>query len=197
MPRARQFDEEEILYKAMNLFWEKGYHETSIKDLIKHLGINNASIYHAFGGKKQLFYKAFNHYRLIQIEGLKGFLSTQENIREGLVQVFLKIISDDSNDEACKGCLIVNTSTELIPSDPQLQTLIKEHKQVMEGIFYHFLQKGVQAGQISQEKDIAMISQLLYTLMMGLRVVGKTNPDPEESMASVRAVLTLLDTGKK
>ena len=193
MPRARQFDEQEILQKAMNLFWERGYHETSIKDLIEHLGINNASIYNAFGGKKQLFYRAFDHYRSIQAQGLKGFLSTQENIRKGLGLVFQKIITDDCLDETCKGCLIVTTSTELIPMDPHLQSLIKEHKHTMEEIFVDFLKKGVDTGQVSREIDIAMISRLLYTLMMGLRVLGKTKPNPEESLASAQAVISLLD----
>lgn len=193
MPRAKQFDEEEILEKAMMLFWQKGYFDTSIKDLIAYLGISNASIYNAFGGKKQLFYRAFNHYRSTQSKGLGQFLSTQTHTRAGLIQVFQKIIYDDCQDLDCKGCFIVNTSTELIPSDPNILSLIQSQKETIEGAFYEFLQLGVDSGQISPEKDITVISRLLYTLMTGLRVIGKAKPDPNESMASVEAVLSLLD----
>ena len=59
MPRTKQFNEEEILKKAMELFWEKGFHATSIQDLVAHLGINRASLYDTFGGKEELFKKAF------------------------------------------------------------------------------------------------------------------------------------------
>ena len=44
MPRTKQFNEEEVLNKAMELFWEKGFHATSIQDLVSHLGINRASL---------------------------------------------------------------------------------------------------------------------------------------------------------
>lgn len=195
MPRAKQFDEEEVLQKAMILFWKKGYHDTSITDLIKFLGISNASIYHTFGGKKELFDRAFEYYRTINFTGLSHFLSTQEDIRIGLKMAFQKIIDDDATDEDCKGCFVVNTSTELLPSDKddKLQGIITQYQDKMVTTFFTFLEKGVQKGQISPQKDLKMIARLLYTLMMGLRVVAKTKPDPLESQASVDAVLSLLD----
>ncbi|MEL6975424.1 MAG: helix-turn-helix domain-containing protein, partial [Bacteroidota bacterium] len=63
MPRTKQFDEKEVLKKAMELFWEKGFHATSIQDLVSHLGINRASLYDTFGGKDELFNTAFESYR--------------------------------------------------------------------------------------------------------------------------------------
>jgi hypothetical protein len=51
----------------------------------------------------------------------------------------------------------------------------------------------VQRGEISGEKDLKTMASLLYTLLTGLRVTGKTRPDQKESMASVDAVLSLLD----
>ena len=50
-----KFNEDEVLIKAMELFWNKGYHATSIQDLVSNLGINRASLYDTFGGKKELF----------------------------------------------------------------------------------------------------------------------------------------------
>ena len=44
---------------CMNLFWEKGYGDTSIQDLVNHLGINRGSLYATYGGKRELFDKAF------------------------------------------------------------------------------------------------------------------------------------------
>ncbi len=195
MPRAKQFDEEEVLQKAMILFWKKGYHDTSITDLIEFLGISNASIYNTFNGKRALFDRAFAYYRTSNFTGLNHFLSTQEDIRIGLKMAFQKIIDDDAADEDCKGCFVVNTSTELLPSDKddKLQGIITQYQDKMVGTFFTFLEKGVQKGQISPKKDLKMIARLLYTLMMGLRVVAKTKPDPLESQASVDAVLSLLD----
>ncbi|MEM6348031.1 MAG: TetR/AcrR family transcriptional regulator [Bacteroidota bacterium] len=193
MPRALEFDEEEILKKAMILFWQKGYHDTSIKDLIDFLGISNASIYNTFGGKKQLFERAFALYRNSNYEGLKQFLNTQRDVRQGLKRVFHKIITDDSNDPDCKGCFIVNTTAELVPHDLSIQKAVEQNKLKNEKLFFDFLQKGADAGQIAASKDLNMIAHLLYTFMMGLRVVGKTKPDQAELMASVEGILAILD----
>ncbi len=193
MPRSIEFDEEEVLKKAMTLFWEKGYYDTSIKDLIQALGISNASIYNSFGGKKQLFNRALDYYRETNFQGLSDFIRSQKEVKQGLIMIFNKIIQDDKNDPDCKGCFIVNTSTELIPADPAIQGVVDAHKERIEKVFYDFLLRGVKEGQIAETKDIQVISRLLYTLMTGLRVLGKSKPSPEEAMASVKAVLSLLD----
>ncbi|WP_244210855.1 TetR/AcrR family transcriptional regulator [Tenacibaculum singaporense] len=54
MPRVKSFNEEEVLTKAMCLFWKQGYSATFFQDLVYHLGINRASLYDTFGDKKEL-----------------------------------------------------------------------------------------------------------------------------------------------
>ncbi len=193
MPRVKQFDEEEVLQKAVLIFWRKGYYNTSIQDLVDFLGVNRASLYNTFGGKKKLFDKAFEQYRKVNHEGFTNFLNTQENVKDALRMVFTKIINDDCSDKDRKGCLIANTTTELLPTDKKLQKLITQHKLNTEKAFFDLLSRGVKKGQISKDTDLETISRLLYTLMTGLRVVSKTKPTFEESMTSVEAVLELLD----
>lgn len=193
MPKVKLFDKEEVLQKAMMLFWRKGYHDTSIQDLVEHLGISRSSLYDTFKGKKQLFEQAFKRYSVSNVEGFRNFISTQDDVRGTLRSVFQKIISDDKTDEDCKGCFVVNTTTELVPAEPLIKTLITAHKETMEQIFLTFLQRGVETGQISPNKDIKTISHLLFTLMTGFRVVGKTRPDLDELHNSVEVVLSLLD----
>ncbi len=193
MPRTKKFDQEEVLRKAMHLFWKEGYYNTSVQDLVDVLGINRASLYDTFGGKKKLFDKAFDAYRSNMSQGLDNFLQRQDDVKSGLRILFEKMIRDDHADPDCKGCFIVNTTTELIPADPLLQPIINEHKLKIETLFLAFLKKGQDSGQISTEKNLNMIANLLYILMTGLRVVNKTKPELSESIASVDAVLSLLD----
>ncbi|MDQ6889496.1 MAG: TetR/AcrR family transcriptional regulator, partial [Bacteroidota bacterium] len=58
MPKKEMFDNEEVLKKALSLFWEKGYNGTSISDLETVTGINRSSIYNTYGDKNQFFLKA-------------------------------------------------------------------------------------------------------------------------------------------
>lgn len=193
MPRTKKFDQEEVLRKAMHLFWKEGYYNTSVQDLVDVLGINRASLYDTFGGKKKLFDKAFEAYRSNMSQGLDHFLQRQNDVKSGLRMLFEKMIYDDHSDPDCKGCFIVNTTTELIPADPLLQPIINEHKLKIETLFFAFLKKGQDSGQISAEKNLKMIASLLYTLMTGLRVVNKSKPEMSETIAAVDAVLSLLD----
>lgn len=193
MPKAKLFDQKEVLQQAMMLFWEQGYYNTSVQDLVSHLGISRSSLYDTYGGKKQLFYSAFELYRTSNQKGLANFLSTQEDVRVGLRKAFMKLVTDDFEDPACKGCLIVNTSTELLPLDDKLTQDIAQHNKRMETIFYDFLKRGVQGGQIAESKDLQTLSRVLYMTITGIRVLGKTSPKPEDTMAAVDAVMMLLD----
>ena len=192
MPRAKKFDEKEVLQKAMLLFWRKGYHDTSIADLIAFLGISNASIYHTFGGKRQLYLRAFQWYREANYEGLKGFLNTQEDTIAGLRGVFQKIISDDCQDPDGKGCFIVNTTIELVPVDAELAQIIADHQRQTEALFRAFIKRGQDRGQISSDKNPQVLASLLYTLMTGLRVTAKTKPELQASFETVEALLDSL-----
>lgn len=55
MARPREFDLEVVLSEARSLFAKKGYHGTSIDDLVKVTGLQRGSIYKAFGSKRNLF----------------------------------------------------------------------------------------------------------------------------------------------
>ena len=62
MGRARKFNNDEALSKAMHLFWEKGYENTSLKELLETMGILNGSFYNSYGNKRQLFIDAMKFY---------------------------------------------------------------------------------------------------------------------------------------
>lgn len=193
MPRVKLFDEREVLTKAMNLFWKQGYAATSVQDLVNHLGINRASLYDTFGDKEQLFKKSFELYRKTNIEGLKQFLGSQKNVRDGFTKLFENAIEEAINDKDRKGCFVVNTTTELVPNDKSIVGLLEQNKTDFENIFLEYLQKGKEAGQIKTDQDLKSIAALFYTLYNGLRVVSKVQPDKKKLNNTINVVLSLLD----
>ncbi|WP_298518581.1 TetR/AcrR family transcriptional regulator [uncultured Kordia sp.] len=193
MPRVKKFNEEETLNKAMCLFWRNGFHATSMQDLVTYLGINRASIYDTYGGKKELFEKAFTHYRTSNRKQLQAFLESQENVKEGFRSLFEREISEAACDADHKGCFVVNVTTELVPNDEEMLKVIQENKTFMTTTFEDFLKKGVDSGEISSTKNIKNIASLLHTFLNGLKVVSKTDANEERLVASVDTILTLLD----
>ena len=193
MPKLKLFDENEVLNKATELFWKKGYHATSIADLVSFLGINRGSLYDTYGGKKELFDKAFQLYRDNNTNAVTTFLESQNEVKIGFRKLFEMGINEAITDKDQKGCFVVNTTTELIPGEEEMLKRIQNNKKVFESIFYAFLLKGQQNGEIPKSKNIKNISSLFYTFYNGLKVVAKVETDPNELMKSVDEMLMLLD----
>ncbi|WP_420572618.1 TetR/AcrR family transcriptional regulator [Kordia sp.] len=193
MPRVKKFNEEETLNKAMCLFWRNGFHATSMQDLVNYLGINRASIYDTYGGKKELFNKAFEHYRTVNRKQLQAFLESQKTVKEGFRRLFQHGISEAVCDTEHRGCFVINATMELVPNDDEMLSVVKENKAFMIGIFQDFLQSGIDSGEISAEKNSRNLASLLHTFYNGIKVVSKADANEEDLLASVDTILLLLD----
>lgn len=193
MPRAKQFDEEQVLDRAVELFWKKGFHATSMQDLVDHLGINRASLYDTFGGKKELFESALSSYRDKNQKWMEDFLNSHSSIREGVTK-FLELSVDQSvSDHDCKGCLTVNSITEMIPgADEGIRFNLLENKNQFEEVLTRYLQQGIDSGELNPESDPRAITDVLFTLNTGIKVVAKVDPNRERLMATVNASLASL-----
>jgi len=193
MPRVKLFDENEVLSKAMNLFWKQGYSATSVKDLVSHLGINRASLYDTFGDKEQLFKKSFELYRKTNIENLIQFFESRPNIKNGFLELFDIAIQEAVLDKDNKGCFVVNTTTELIPNNESLLIILENNKRDFERVFFNYLKKGEESNQLKTKKDLKSLATLFYTIYNGIRVVSKIRPNKKELSDSITIALSLLD----
>ena len=192
MPRKREFDETEILTKAMELFWRKGYHATSIQDLVDHLGVNRASLYNTFGGKHELFEQAFEQYRSTNKQAILSFLNEQKSVVEGLRALFRTSVTQSVVDSEQKGCFVVNTTTELVPGDEVIRKKLNENRATFEKIFRDQLRKAAERGEISSENDFDALASMLFCYYNGLKVVTKLESDEQALNASVDAMLSAI-----
>ncbi len=192
MPRVKLFDEQEVLTKAMNLFWKQGYSATSIQELVAHLGINRASLYDTFGDKEQLFKKAFALYRKQNIDRISQLFQDQPNVKEGFSKLFTKAIDEAMLDTDRKGCFAVNNTTELVPNNESCLEILSSNRRDFENLFYEYLKKGQMKGQISEGKDLRALASFLLILYNGIQVVSKINTDKKELTDSVDVALSLI-----
>src|ERR1700754_2262606 len=61
--RPRAYEPEVALARALDLFREGGFAGTSLDDLSAATGLNRPSLYGAFGDKRALYLRAYQHYR--------------------------------------------------------------------------------------------------------------------------------------
>src|SRR5258708_31931699 len=87
MGRPRNFSREEVLEKAMPVFWKHGFSDTSLQDLERATGVNKSGLYAEFRDKKDLFVECLRYYLATQEK--RGLL-TKEPLGWKNVETFLK-----------------------------------------------------------------------------------------------------------
>ena len=177
MPRTKTFNREEILEKAMGLFWEKGFHGTSMQNLVDHLGINRASIYDTYGDKYQLYLETLSHYRSRQNHMLNEILADQEDVLQFLEDFLVQQLDDGSCD--VKGCYFVNTSIDMAPHDEKVNKMVIGNMLNFEQKFEVFFEMAQKNGSIGSTESPKTLARYLYNNSMGLRVLARTINDPE------------------
>src|SRR5882762_5197437 len=100
MARHKEFDRDEALHKAMEVFWSRGYKATSIQDLVKHMGINRQSLYDTFGDKHALYLLALDRYREIEVRKLFDLLERPGSVKKNLRQLFAAVVEGALGDRS-------------------------------------------------------------------------------------------------
>src|ERR1700678_2478448 len=108
MGRPKSFSREQVLEKAMPVFWKHGFADTSLQELERATGVNKSGLYTEFRDKEDLFVACLRHY--LESQGKRGLL-----IREPLgwknVETFLK--NGPLNKGEQQGCFSVNSMREM------------------------------------------------------------------------------------
>jgi TetR/AcrR family transcriptional repressor of nem operon len=180
MARPRQFDPEEVLDRSMREFWERGYHVTSVDDLVEATGVRPGSLYNAFpGGKRSLFLEALNRYsKLVVPEKLGALESTSAGLGE-LRAYFDGLVEDLTTPEGRMGCLMVNSTMELAAEDSEVGEVVRKHMSRLERNAERALRNAKRRGEIPEQIDPRAKAAQLMATGMGLMVVGKTDPGRE------------------
>ncbi|MFW6095485.1 MAG: TetR/AcrR family transcriptional regulator [Bacteroidota bacterium] len=173
MPRSKAYNKDEVLEKAMQVFWNHGYEATSVRLLEKEMGINQFSIYASFDNKKKLFIEALKKYReFVKNKRFQPLL--RENARlSDLKKFFDSIIRQGKQEETKRGCLVVNTTGELGNRDSEIASELQHYFNFIREMIKKVLRNSVDAGEISEEADLEKYSNYLLGVMQGLSVGEK------------------------
>ncbi|HIE45502.1 MAG TPA: TetR/AcrR family transcriptional regulator [Flavobacteriaceae bacterium] len=193
MPRTKLFKKEEMLQKAMELFWRNGFYNTSVEEIVSNLGISRASLYSTFGLKSDLFNESLQLYCESNRKMTLQFLNSHKEVKDGIKKLFEAAVVASTSDKESKGCFVVNTTTELASNNKQVKSVLKKNQLIFEDMFYEYLLSGKETGELSSKKDLRSIANLIYILFNGINVVGKIECDSTKILGSVAIVLTLLD----
>jgi TetR/AcrR family transcriptional repressor of nem operon len=194
VPRQRSFDETDVVERAMEIFWTKGYEATSFADLTAHVGLHPGSLYRAFGDKQSIFLRTLEHYRDTQTRQLAPFLLEGGPVLPRIRAVLVGYLDLASQQQPSpRGCLIANTAGERLPGDAAVAAHLAEILALVEDGFLQGLRKAAREGEVAPELDLPACAAMLTMLLQGLQVVVKSDPDPQRLARAVDTALDALD----
>lgn len=151
MPRQKEFNYDDKLIVARDLFWKKGYNATSLNDLVDTLKINRSSLYLTYGGKHELFLKCLDSYFQLKDSEYDQAMTSSENPIEAvqnLIKAILDIILTDT-----KTCMFVSSTFELARIDEDVKKMLRKQTSNAVRSIEHLLKKAQGSGQLDKGKD--------------------------------------------
>jgi len=189
MGRKKAFDPDDILEKAMNLFWQQGYATTSMSELENALGINKFSIYNSFGNKHSLFLQSLDRYHTQRFT-LMLLCLTQNITGLGNIQQFFDTLILILKSQPTKiGCFLTNTSLELGHKDPEANKIVLSSYRLLEDGFYDCLQLAQHNQEIPPDTPLLDAARSLLITTQGLLTVGKNTDDERLLQSTVSFIM--------
>lgn len=193
MGRTREFDQELVLDKAMELFGAKGYERTSIQDLCEYTGVHRGSLYDTFGDKNALFLKCLDRFRLFYKSSLFLILDESGPPKEILAKFFEKLIENAlCESQQRQGCFMANTASEFASFDPNVTIRVEANNLDIENIFYNFLLKAQKSGSLKSKHNLNELSRFFATTRQGIYIMAKTATDPKALQDTVKVALSVI-----
>ncbi len=153
--RPRSFDRDAALDLALDAFWDRGYHATSIAQLTSAMGIGAPSLYAAFGDKRQLFDEAASRYLADLRQSLEEGLAATST-REAIERILLDAAAHYTARKRPRGCLVM--------SEP----LLAEQRAEALGVIRDRIRRGRDEGELSPDTDIDELTGYIETVIAGM-----------------------------
>jgi TetR/AcrR family transcriptional regulator, transcriptional repressor for nem operon len=193
MPRPKEFNPDDAIEKAMQVFWHKGYEATSMEDLLSAMNLNRGSLYDTFGDKRQLFLKVVDRYCTTFVDSKFSLLDQPGPALPTLRRFIQGMIEGALADPQRRGCLISNSVMELSPHEKEIAGTLRKALKMAEDTFFKVLARAQQQGELQKEQDPLTLAQFLVTMMQGAIVMIKAGAPADVVKQSAEIALSIMD----
>jgi TetR/AcrR family transcriptional regulator, copper-responsive repressor len=181
MGRPKNFSREEVLEKAMPVFWTHGFSHTSLQDLERATGVNKSGLYTEFRDKEDLFVACLRHY--LESQEKRGLL-TREPLGWNNVETFLK--NGPFNKGKQQGCFSVNSMREFAILPDEAYAVVTENRALLQRLL---------AMNIEAEKprmSPSAIAEMVLSFFSGVCIERNLKSDKASSTRKIENFMTAL-----
>ena len=186
---VRQFDEDSVLDKVLEVFWSQGWLSTSMADLAAAAQVQRGSLYHAYGGKDRLFELAFERYA-------QRVLSESEQVLHGataaeVIQGFLaQSVQRMRGNDLARGCFTTRTALEGDALGASMRQRLQALVDGQEALLTQALARAEVVDTLAVSPDTA--ARLITAFTRGLAVIERVYGDEERLRAISQDLVHLL-----
>lgn len=180
-----QYDREEIIRKATDLFWTSGFSGSSMQQVVEVTGLKPGSLYFAFGNKEALYRAAVEQYAATGMARIREVLDNAPSVGEGLCEHLERFVREASQGDF-RSCFLVKTQLELASLGNELHEFAAAKLREIETLFQSYLER---------EYDASLARDRAASIMLhifGMRVYGYRQADAERMLGALREGLPWL-----
>jgi AcrR family transcriptional regulator len=181
MGRPKSFSREEVLEKAMPVFWKHGFADTTLQELERATGVNKSGLYTEFRDKEDLFLACLRHY--LESQGKRGFLTT-EPLGWKNVEAFLKNGPLHKGEQ--QGCFSVNSMREFAILPDEAYRVVTENRALLQRL----LAMNIEAEKPSMAPSA--IAEIVLSFFSGLCIERNLKSGRASSPRKIENFMTAL-----
>lgn len=191
--RPKEFEIDEALEAALEVFWTKGYESTSLQDLIEAMDLSKSSFYQTFESKHKLLQSCIKRYQDTITKELMDSLEDAKSGRSFIEGAFNALAEKAKSPSEHKGCLILNCANEFAQKDPEVAELINKATKRTIDIFLMAVKRAQEEGEAPANKKPLPIARYLVSNICGVQTMIKTGVSQTTIKEINAVVLQALD----
>jgi AcrR family transcriptional regulator len=172
--RPRAYEPEVALQRALEAFWKRGYSGTTLDDLAAATGMNRPSLYAGFGDKRAIYVKALEHYWERGLRGMRGALTGERPLQEGLRSVYEGALSIYFSDGRARGCFAMGTATAEVVEDPQIRAVFMRGMTAIDECFEARFRLARDNGELPSDADPETLAGLASAILSKLAIRARS-----------------------
>lgn len=194
MPRHAEYNRDTVIAAATAVFWERGYSQTSIGDLVSATGLQPGSLYAAFGNKKGLFLEVIDQYNQAFIRRIRELRGQDSGALTKIRELLQQIVDEAADGGASHGCLTVNALLEMSQHDKDIARRLRAYNAQLRKAFAWLVRDAQAEGDVVTDQDPNELAAFVINNIWGMRVMCKSRPDRASLEAIVTGVLAALQS---
>jgi len=181
MANKVKFERENVIRAARQLFWEKGFHATSTRDLQETINMRPGSIYSAFGSKEGLYSESLKDYTVQMKAQIDGFLAISDTVLDGLRAFVENVINDSRDCNPSAICMLVKANNEFADKNSSLFELSVDLAAKFEAYLTDLFEQAIDNGELKNHLSGLEYARFFQIQFTGLR--GYVNRPEVEQLA--------------